>query len=142
MNIDREAIIISPKTATTVQAVIDESCRGPVKIGTYQFQISCHKVEKYQIDSHKDRAAFDFEKFDFPLKVRNWLPGDRFCPLGMTHQKKLSDFFIDNKVPQNIKSEILVLVSGKDIAWVIGHRIDDRYKVTAETRKVLEIAVD
>lgn len=142
MNIDREAIIISPKALTGVQAVIDESCTGPVKIGNYQFQVSHHTVEQYQINSGRSVAAFDAEKIDFPLKVRNWLPGDRFCPLGMTNQKKLSDFFVDNKVPRNIKSEVLVLVSAEDIAWVIGHRIDDRYKVTNETRKVLEIAVE
>ncbi|GJM27614.1 MAG: tRNA(Ile)-lysidine synthase [Cyclobacteriaceae bacterium] len=140
LNVDREEIIISPKSKESVQAVIDCN-QDSISIGGYQWQILHYQSEQYHIKNMGNTAAFDFEKLDFPLKVRGWLPGDRFYPLGMTGQKKLSDFFIDNKVPRNLKTETLVLLSGDNIAWVVGHRIDNRYKITNKTRKVLEISV-
>jgi tRNA(Ile)-lysidine synthase len=57
----------------------------------------------------------------------------------MQHKKKLSDFMIDKKIPLNLKKQVLLLVSGNDIVWVVGHRIDDRYKITEQTVQVYKI---
>ncbi|MCG8310431.1 MAG: tRNA lysidine(34) synthetase TilS [Cytophagales bacterium] len=84
-------------------------------------------------------AYMDFDKLEFPLKIRAWEPGDRFHPLGMKHKKKLSDFMIDNKIPLNLKDQVLVLLSGNHIVWVVGLRIDDRYKITKQTKRVYKI---
>jgi tRNA(Ile)-lysidine synthase len=60
----------------------------------------------------------------------------------MRHKKKVSDFMIDSKIPVNLKSRVLVLCSGEAIAWVVGHRIDNRFKVTDNTRSILKVTVD
>ncbi len=73
------------------------------------------------------------------LVVRGWHFGDRFRPLGMGGTKKLQDFFVDAKVPRAARGRIPLVVSGDRILWVVGHRIDDRAKVTAATRQVLRL---
>ncbi|MFT6970409.1 MAG: tRNA(Ile)-lysidine synthase, partial [Roseivirga sp.] len=84
-------------------------------------------------------AVLDFSKLSFPLKVRAITEGDFFYPLGMKGRKKLSDFMIDQKIPLNLKSRMHVLTSGKDIVWVVGYRVDDRYKVSNETKQFFQI---
>ena len=81
-------------------------------------------------------ACFDHGKLTFPLRIRKWRSGDKFMPLGMKNLKNLSDFFIDIKLDVFSKQEVLLLCSGNDIIWIIGYRIDERYKVTSKTKKM------
>ena len=81
-------------------------------------------------------ANLDFDKLSFPLKLRKWKKGDKFKPLGMNNFKKLSDFFIDEKYSVLDKQRQWILCSGKDIVWIVGNRIDERYKVENYTKKV------
>ena len=92
------------------------------------------------IDRSVENAFLSFDKLGFPLEIRAWREGDSFVPLGMRGKKKLSDFMIDQKIPLNLKGQIRVLTSGDRIVWVIGHRIDDRFKVKPETTKILHIS--
>jgi tRNA(Ile)-lysidine synthase len=94
---------------------------------------------KYQIQKNPLKAALDFEKLTFPLVLRKWYMGDYFQPMGMTGLKKLSDFFIDNKLSITDKENTWILTSANEIVWVVGMRIDDKYKVTSETQKIYEI---
>lgn len=91
------------------------------------------------IEKSVEVGLFDFNKLSFPLHIRRWKEGDYFYPLGMTNKKKLSDFFIDNKISVYDKEDSWLLCSGNDIVWVIGHRIDDRYKLTDQTSHVYRI---
>ena len=86
-----------------------------------------------------NEAWLDASKLTLPLTVRRWQEGDHFVPLGMKGKKKLSDFFIDNKIPVHQKEKQLVVCSGDDIVWVVGQRIDDRYKVTPATKQIYRI---
>ncbi len=101
------------------------------------------KNEKYTTDykiSKKPSIAYlDSKKLKYPLKLRKWQKGDYFYPLGMTKKKLISDFFIDKKVSVPDKEKTWLLVSEKQIVWVIGHRIDNRYKITANTKTILTI---
>jgi tRNA(Ile)-lysidine synthase len=96
-------------------------------------------VEKYEIPATGETASLDFNKLHFPLTLRKWRQGDVFYPLGMRKKKKLSDFFIDQKFSLNKKEHTWLLCSGNDIAWIIGHRIDHRYRVTSVTAEILRI---
>ncbi len=86
-----------------------------------------------------DVAFFDRQKTG-ALSVRTFRAGDRFFPLGMKNYVKLKDFFISRKIPKEERRFIPLLTSGNDIIWVIGHRIDERYKVTEATREILKVA--
>ena len=82
-------------------------------------------------------ASVDTELLIYPLTMRSWQQSDYFYPLGMKVKKKLSDFFIGQKVPLHEKKQIPLLVNGNgDIIWVGGYRPDNRYKVSAKTKKV------
>jgi tRNA(Ile)-lysidine synthase len=84
-------------------------------------------------------AFFDMDVVSFPLIVRNAAPGDRFTPLGMVGSKRLKRFFMDQKIPASQRFFCPVLISHDKPVWVMGHRIDDSAKITANTRKVLKV---
>ena len=74
------------------------------------------------------------------VKLRKWKDGDKFIPLGMKGFKKLSNFFIDQKMSIFDKEEIFVLVNNNnEIIWIAGKRLDDRYKLTSETKTIYQI---
>jgi tRNA(Ile)-lysidine synthase len=84
-------------------------------------------------------ACLDYDSVKFPLTIRNWKPGDFFIPLGMRHQKKLSDYFIDRKYSIPEKEDKHILESDGKIVWIIGDRIDDRFKITPGSKNALII---
>lgn len=84
---------------------------------------------KEDIDPDASVAYLSFDKLRFPLTWRHWQAGDRFRPLGMKGFRKLSDFFGDLHLGVREKENVWLLCSGKDIVWVAGYRVDDRYKV-------------
>ncbi len=84
-------------------------------------------------------AALDADRAGQDLHVRRWEPGDRFIPLGMGGRKKLQDFFVDAKVPREQRGNIPLVISGGQIAWVVGFRVDERFKVTDSTRRILRV---
>lgn len=76
-----------------------------------------------------------------PLHLRPWRPGDRFRPLGSPGTKKLQDYFVDSKVPRWERRRIPILVAGDRIVWVAGFRIDEAFKLTPKTKRVLRIQI-
>ncbi len=76
---------------------------------------------------------------EFKISLRRWCQGDRFKPLGMKGWKKVSDYFIDSKFTSTQKENTWLMVHNQDIIWIVGHRMDDRFKVTEQTKEVLHI---
>lgn len=99
------------------------------------------KIEpsKYIGETGKNLIFVASEKLNFPLTIRKWKSGDAFQPFGMKGKKKLSKFFKDEKISLTEKEKIWLLLSDEKIVWVIGHRMDDRFKVTDSTKKILKI---
>ncbi|MEP7167789.1 MAG: tRNA lysidine(34) synthetase TilS [Bacteroidota bacterium] len=97
--------------------------------------------EKILSGDSKDKniAYLDESKIIFPLSVRKWNQGDYFFPLGMKGKKRLSDYFIDKKIPVSEKEKTWLLTSSNNIAWIIGGQIDDRYKITEESGNCLQL---
>ena len=86
-----------------------------------------------------DVALFDKKKLQYPLRLRRWREGDSFVPFGMEGRKKVGDFLTDQKGPVVERKHQFVLLSGEDIIWVVGRRIDDRYKIESKTKNILKI---
>lgn len=96
------------------------------------------KDDHYQMDLSPQVAQLDYDKLTFPLQIRKWQQGDRFHPLGMKGSKLLSDFFVDQKMTKRQKEECDVLTTADgQIVWVVGRRIDDRFKVSENTKTIL-----
>jgi tRNA(Ile)-lysidine synthase len=107
------------------------------------FDLTIEQIEdkNFKIIRSTDVACLDLDKLEFPLLIRKWQQGDYFQPLGMTGYKKLSDFFIDEKIPVHEKDRIWLLCSGPKIVWIMGHRIDNRFKITPGTKRILKIEI-
>lgn len=97
------------------------------------------KQPDFKPNKNENIAEFDLDKITFPLKLRRWKLGDYFFPLGMKNKKKLSDFFVDNKFSLVDKENIWLLISDNSIMWIVGHRIDDRFKITPNTKNMIRI---
>ncbi|MFN0189426.1 MAG: tRNA lysidine(34) synthetase TilS [Bacteroidia bacterium] len=96
-------------------------------------------VEFSATAAEANTAFIDASLLHFPLEVRTWKIGDSFYPLGMNQKKKLSDYFIDKKMSINQKNKKLLLMNGEDIVWILGDRLDHRYRITTTTTSVLKM---
>lgn len=92
-----------------------------------------------QLVSDASTALLDADRTGMELHVRGWEAGDRFVPFGMGGRKKLQDFFVDAKVPRDRRSSVPLVVSGDEIVWVVGFRVDERFKVTDSTQRLLRV---
>ena len=139
LNIDRDKLIISEIKEGSGEHLL---AKDNDFLGLADFDLSWHTIPAngLEFDDSNMKAVLDLEHLSFPLVVRPWRPGDRFRPLGMANSKKVSDFLIDNKVAVNLKQRVCVLLSGGMVAWVIGYRIDDRFKVTDQTKTALTVS--
>ncbi|MBN1414593.1 MAG: tRNA lysidine(34) synthetase TilS [Bacteroidales bacterium] len=139
LTIDRSLLIIQPLMQRD-----EEETEIPPDTVTIQFPVNLtlriiHDPASHKIPHDNAIASFDMKAIQFPLKIRKWKKGDLFYPLGMKKRKKLSDFFINEKIALPDKKRIWLLESSGNIVWIIGLRIDDRYKVTRDTENILEI---
>ena len=136
---DRTSLIVSPRD-------FQQYISATVQLGQQEFKnevihliIEQIPAESFTIPTDPSIACLDLQTLQFPLKLRKWKEGDWFCPLGMNKKKKLSDFFIDAKIPLTLKNQIWVLTSNGAIVWIVGKRIDNRFKVTDKTEHVLQV---
>ena len=94
--------------------------------------------ESFSTSKVPDCVHVDASLLEFPLELRRWNEGDTFYPFGMTRKKKLSDYFIDQKFSIPEKEQCWLLVSGAKIVWIVGQRLDNRFRVTESTKEVIE----
>ena len=137
---DREFLIISQINKSKKHTIFNVSEED--KIIFEPLKLTFKKIEfnsKVNLKSSKNIALFDFDKLKFPLIIRKWKNGDFFYPFGSNSKKKLSDYFIDNKFSINEKEESWLLCSEEKIIWIIGHRIDNKFRISKITKSILEI---
>ena len=138
---DREHLIISEIKSddhSNSEFLIQSDC----SIIDHPFKMTLKAVlhdSQFKIEKRSTKLHVDFDKLTFPLILRKWKHGDWFIPLGMSGKKKLSDFFTDNRFNLVDKEETWVITSRADIVWIVNHRMDNRFRITNDTRKILTI---
>ena len=137
---NRNWLIIAPvNNFESGHILINESDTG---IDFEPGKLTIKKLMSWQenFSDSKEIALLDVKNIKFPLLLRKWKQGDYFYPLGMKGKKKLSKFFIDQKLSLTDKERVWVIESDKKILWIIGHRIDDRFKITDKTKEAFQIS--
>jgi tRNA(Ile)-lysidine synthase len=134
---NRHWLIISPvKKEISVTIVIEKADKE------ITFGLGRLKIEESPILSPSlsvTEATLDLKEIVFPLILRKWKTGDYFYPLGMRKKKKVARFLIDQKLTKTQKVNTWVIESQQRIVWIVGQRIDDRMKITSNTKKILRI---
>ena len=141
LNVDRHKVWIG-----TIDQIIDPAARRTianaleaVAFYDYQFTFNLISSTTEPVDKSLNIAYLDMEKLTFPFTLRKWEKGDYFYPLGMTQKKKVSDFLIDQKIPIIRKESLLILTSKQEICWLVGLRIDDRFRLKNSTKDILRV---
>jgi tRNA(Ile)-lysidine synthase len=136
---NRDELIVSPLVTNSQENYKINDVEDLLKVPGIKSAGIISAGAGYGIPRKRSVASIDSEKIRFPLIIRGWKRGDFFYPLGMKQKKKLSDYFIDRKYSLIKKENTLILESEGKIVWIIGERIDDRFKVTESTSKILLI---
>ena len=100
------------------------------------------KTPDFRWPTDSSIACVDADLVTMPLKVRRWQPGDKFMPLGMKGRKMVSDYLTNRKYSLFEKQRLFVVCSGEEIVWLIGERMDHRFRITEQTKRFLEIRVE
>lgn len=138
---DRDKLIVTPIPESSEEIFYLEN--SDTWLGhPIQMTITRHAASEFRIISDPRTACLDEDKLEYPLILRKWSPGEYFQPLGMHGFKKISDFFIDQKLSIPEKENTWILYSGGKVVWIVGHRIDNRFKITKETKMVVQLTLD
>jgi tRNA(Ile)-lysidine synthase len=115
---------------------------GSLYVKERKLTISSELATKENIDfSRKNQVYLDLDKIQQPMVIRNRRNGDWFQPLGMQGRQKIKTFFIDHKMPRCERNEIILLVDRLSIIWIENMHLNDRVKITAETKNVLKLDI-
>jgi tRNA(Ile)-lysidine synthase len=140
---DRKHLIISPRSTEQAIFYIIEPDTNHIAGTIFELLITQHTTTQYTTPTDRHIAALDYSKLVFPLRLRLWQEGDYFYPLGMNKKKKkVSRFFSDQKLNRNEKKHTWLLEDNEQrIVWIVGHRIDERFKITDKTQTVYQVLV-
>ncbi len=138
---NRNWIIISPNLSTETWHIQIEEGVNAIRFAEGKIDIENRSAENFKLNASTLIAQLDAAQIEFPLLLRKWKKGDYFYPLGMNKKKKLSRFFGDQKLSLTQKEKTWVVEMNKKIIWVVGLRIDDRFKITDKTKKLLQFTL-
>ncbi|MDY3978805.1 MAG: tRNA lysidine(34) synthetase TilS [Tidjanibacter sp.] len=138
--IDRGSIVVSRLKEEDDCLIEVEQEQAKAYCGNSALYFETLDIDRVEsLQQPENIAQLDADRLKYPLQLRRWHEGDRFTPFGMTGEKKVSDFLIDGKVSLSEKRRQFVLLSEGKIVWIVGRRIDDRYRVGSKTENVLKI---
>lgn len=135
----RHCLIIAPVIASEASNVIIESTDKEIQFALGKLNIE--ETSNLKPQTLNNIAILDSKNISFPLLLRKWKTGDYFYPLGMKKKKKIARFLIDQKLSKTEKENAWVIESEQRIIWVVGHRIDDRFKITDNTNALLRLTL-
>lgn len=136
---DRKYLLLSAREETATNSYFiqedDTELTEPIKLTLQKMTVA----PGFKVSKEKGCVHLDAAQLHFPLQLRHWREGDSFFPFGMKQRQKVSDFFINNKLSVLEKEHSWLLVSGEDIVWIVGQRMDNRFRLTDATKEVVEI---
>ncbi|HEY0299044.1 MAG TPA: tRNA lysidine(34) synthetase TilS [Arachidicoccus sp.] len=135
---NRAHLVITPLSHKSSQQILIEKSDKKIAFENGMIAISSFE-NNIGIDKNPNVALLDTKDIVFPLLLRKWKEGDYFYPLGMKKKKKLSRFFIDQKLSLSQKENVWVIESNKRIVWIAGMRIDDRFKISSATKNGMRL---
>ncbi len=140
ITLDREKLFIQEEKSVSEKnaAILIESGTKSL-LKPLGLKITEIEASQFQFKASKIQEGFDADKIKFPLELRKWKSGDWMIPLGMKGKKKISDVLIDEKIPLHEKEEIYVLLSENQVVWILGIRMDERFKIDSKTKKIIKI---
>lgn len=136
----RDWLIISTSASSKAEIIVIEKGIKNWELAIGNLLVETFPNSNLQIPDSKNIACLDADEIIFPLILRKWKQGDYFYPLGMKRKKKLARFFIDQKLSKTDKEKAWVLEMNKKIIWIVGYRIDERFKITEKTKNILKIS--
>ncbi len=136
---NRRWLIIAKAQAEQAQTLVIDADEDRIVFENGALALEQLKNKNVQLVNDPAIALIDHSTLQFPLLLRKWKKGDYFYPLGLKKKKKLARFLIDQKLSMTDKEKVWVLESNKKILWIVGLRIDDRFKITESTKQVLRI---
>jgi tRNA(Ile)-lysidine synthase len=138
---DRNTLIIKPYNYNFKLNIITNKVRD-VDIDNYTIKSHIYKKGKLFISKSKENAQLDYDKIKFPITYRNYKLGDSFYPLGMNKKKKVSSYISDVKMSYISKfRQIVIEDSNKQIIWLVGQQINDRFKINSNTKNILNFEI-
>jgi len=136
---NRNWLIISPNNTRVAENILIEEKDKMVEFANGKLKVEKLSATNFKLSADNMTVTLDADEIKFPLLLRKWKQGDYFYPLGMKKKKKLSRFFIDQKMSLTEKENAWVIEMDKKIIWIVGKRIDDRFKITDKTSNLLLI---
>lgn len=136
---ERQKFILAPPQDETSEMLLWEQHSSLLTYAGGILKGTLSADQKLSDIHSSDIIQLDADKIDYPLILRKWKEGDYFYPLGLGKKKKVARFMIDLKFSKTDKEKLWILESQSRIIWLIGHRLDDRFKVTEHTQSILKI---
>lgn len=134
---NRQWMIIAPNNTSEADHVLIEKDDEQIVFAEGTLSIKPIHHSPFTIHPSPEEALLDATDIRYPLLLRRWKTGDYFYPLGLNKKKKISRFLIDLKLSPLEKEKVWVLESDKKIIWVLGYRIDHRFRITDQTKQAL-----
>jgi tRNA(Ile)-lysidine synthase len=125
-----------------IKRSLELSISESVCIGRNIIRINAVSYNDIRWNNSRKEEYICGDKITWPLEVRTWKHGDRFVPLGLKGVQKLSDYFINQKVPRHQKDDIPLICNKGGIVWLAGYRLDDRYKVTENCKRIYKLTIE
>jgi tRNA(Ile)-lysidine synthase len=135
-----ELIVVNQKKDVKSKPVVLRS-GDSVKLNDKYISIKEVKNKKKQFNPDKNIEFINGDRAKSKFILRKWQPGDRFIPLGMKGSKKVSDFLSEQKLSTYNKKDQMILTNDDHIVWIIGLRLDDRFRITPQTKKIYELCI-
>jgi tRNA(Ile)-lysidine synthase len=110
-----------------------------ITIGRNKLRLQEVQSKDFKLSENSNVEFVCGDRLVFPLKVRSWKKGDYFYPLGMKSRQKISDFFVNYKIEKQKKNCIPIVENNGDIIWLAGWRLDNRYKVEKNCKRIFKI---